>query len=92
MSALTVTVACGAGGCGQVSVSAVVHEVVQSYQSMAAPGVRLESWLGVDVPSHVLVDPVRIKQVIANGMTNALKNTSTGSITVRVWYCSACAW
>ncbi len=45
---------------------------------------RLSLVVGEDVPDEVYGDPLRLKQVITNLLTNALKFTETGEITVQV--------
>jgi hypothetical protein len=37
-----------------------------------------------NVPKLIMIDPLRLKQIIANGITNALKNTAAGSVTLQV--------
>jgi hypothetical protein len=36
------------------------------------------------VPKEVLVDPLRVKQILSNGLTNALKQTSEGGVLLQV--------
>ncbi len=51
---------------------------------MAAPGVILSYSIAVDVPPLAVLDPLRIKQVIVNGLTNALKYTKKGYVVLQV--------
>jgi signal transduction histidine kinase len=41
------------------------------------------------LPEYVILDPLRVRQVIANGITNALKYTRTGTVQLHVSCCPA---
>ena len=51
---------------------------------MAKPGVRLQYLLGPGTPPVAVLDPLRVKQVLVNGLTNALKYTLSGTVTLQV--------
>ena len=51
---------------------------------MAKPGVRLQYLLGPGTPPVAVLDPLRVKQVLVNGLTNALKYTGSGTVTLQV--------
>jgi hypothetical protein len=40
-------------------------------------------YLHLSVPWYLL-DPLRVKQILVNGLTNALKHTVSGSVTLQV--------
>jgi PAS domain S-box-containing protein len=57
----------------------------QAYGALAdTKGLVLHVDLGEDVPHHVLGDPMRLRQVLSNYLTNALKFTASGSIRLEV--------
>jgi PAS domain S-box-containing protein len=47
-------------------------------------GLDMQCVVGAGVPKRVRSDPVRVRQILANYLTNALKFTPKGGITVRV--------
>ncbi len=68
----------------QTRIEALAADLVSAYSSMAAPGVVLSYSIAVDVPPLAVLDPLRIKQVIVNGLTNALKYTKKGYVVLQV--------
>ena len=56
-----------------------------SYRSLAeSKGLTFELSVDPAVPPHVLGDPVRVRQILGNFITNAVKFTSVGSVRVNV--------
>ena len=47
-------------------------------------GVELATWVAGDVPTRLMGDPVRVRQVLSNLTDNALKFTKDGSVVLRV--------
>ncbi|KAJ3291494.1 hypothetical protein HK104_006071 [Borealophlyctis nickersoniae] len=63
----------------------IVNTVVQTSQiSMKSPAVTLLTTIDTSVPLVVRGDPTKIIQIITNLVNNAIKFTSTGSVTVHV--------
>ncbi len=63
----------------------LVSEVVALLATQArSKGVAMEAKLASDVPRQLLGDPVRLRQILLNLTSNALKFTNEGSVTVRI--------
>ena len=63
----------------------VVDEIAQIFKGVAsAKGLTLRSDTAPDVPEHVLVDGLRLRQVLSNFLSNAIKFTERGDIRLDV--------
>ena len=63
--------------------SAIAH-VASLYQPLASDrGVALNVEISDEVPQRMVFDPVRVRQCLNNLVSNAVKFTDTGSITIR---------
>jgi PAS domain S-box-containing protein len=63
----------------------LIGTLKQAYGALAdTKGLTLYVNVDEDVPQHVLGDPMRLRQVLTNYLTNALKFTATGSILLNV--------
>lgn len=65
-----------------------LHETIEDVLVMLAPAsqakqLEVVSLFYADVPEQVVTDPLRLKQVLTNLVSNAIKFTPTGSIVVR---------
>jgi signal transduction histidine kinase/CheY-like chemotaxis protein len=63
----------------------VVDQVTQMFSGVAsAKGLKLSSAVDDDVPEHVLMDGLRLRQVLSNFLSNAIKFTERGDIRLTV--------
>lgn len=68
----------------RTDVRSVAREAGELYRAQAeAKGLAMHIDTGVDVPT-ILSDPVRVRQVLGNLVSNAVKYTVTGAIALRV--------
>jgi PAS domain S-box-containing protein len=67
------------------NLSHITDGLYKMYQEMAyQKGLRLDVVVANDVPVWVLGDPTRLKQILANLISNAIKFTHTGCVRVQV--------
>jgi signal transduction histidine kinase len=67
----------------EVDLSAVVDQVIASMHNMAeAKALKLTSDLSSDV-KKVIADPVRVREILTNLVSNAIKFTAAGSVAIR---------
>jgi CheY-like chemotaxis protein/nitrogen-specific signal transduction histidine kinase len=77
---------------GKVEIESVefdLYRLVEELVELLAPsastkGLALNCWLHPDVPPLVRGDPVRIRQVLTNFLSNAIKFTASGAINVHL--------
>ena len=63
----------------------LVRSVAQAWAPLAAEkGVALEWRIGQDVPPHVTADAARLRQMLVNLVSNAVKFTDSGAIAIGV--------
>jgi PAS domain S-box-containing protein len=73
-----------------VTVGALVADVVSLYGSHAkAKGIVLFQAGPEEAPPFVMADPVRLKQILSNLVSNSIKFTHQGSVAIR-WSWTAC--
>ena len=69
----------------EVSLNELVPSAVRWFQERASEqGIKLEVELDDTLPGLVKVDPLRVRQVLTNLVSNAVKFTHDGGVTVRV--------
>src|SRR5690606_31758051 len=62
----------------------LVEETANLLSQNAAPGVELTCLIDPSLPAQVLGDPTRVRQIVSNLLSNALKFTRSGRVDVRV--------
>ena len=71
----------------EYSLSSLLNDLVNMIQSRATKkGLQFEVEAAGNIPSTLFGDEIRIKQVITNILTNAVKYTEKGSVTLRLNY------
>jgi|GEM_PF-639199 len=68
-----------------VALRALVADLVQPLSAAAAPkGLIVRSSVEADVPAFISTDPLRLRQILGNLLSNALKFTASGEVLLRV--------
>ena len=68
------------------SLPRLVEDVVQLFLvRAAAKGLSLSASIAEDTPRHIRGDPTRLRQVLFNLVSNAIKFTDRGAIEIAVW-------
>ncbi len=71
--------------CMEMNLHQLVDEILELLSgSHTAEGLGLGSMIEADVPQYIKGDPTRIRQILTNLVSNALKFTPTGNVCVRV--------
>ncbi|MEM7347433.1 MAG: ATP-binding protein [Chloroflexota bacterium] len=71
----------------------VVQEVILKIAIMAqAKGLELSSEVGANIPNQLLGDPIRITQILMNLVSNAIKFTQIGSVTIQLYCPTETQW
>lgn len=72
----------------EYDVSSMIHDLVNmASQRLGDKNVRLETEIDNEIPSRLYGDDVRIRQVLANILTNAVKYTHEGTVWFRIRGC-----
>lgn len=70
---------------------ALIEKIIDQFAIQAADkGVKLVNGIAPDIPQLMLGDPLRINQVLTNLVSNAIKFTASGKVTINAQYDDFC--
>lgn len=69
--------------CTIVNLHDLVRNIQNQFKSLAdAKGLKLSSEVHKDIPKKIIADPIRISQILNNLVSNAIKYTEKGGVTI----------
>lgn len=69
----------------EVDLFRLVKNIRNQFKSLAeAKGIRLKSFIDEDIPSRLVADPIRLSQMLNNLISNAIKFTDHGEVTLMI--------
>ncbi|MEC5145067.1 ATP-binding protein [Chitinophaga sp. 212800010-3] len=69
----------------EVDLPELVKHIKNQFRSLAEhKGIRLQTELDKEIPKKILADPIRLSQILNNLVSNALKYTDEGSVTISI--------
>lgn len=69
----------------EVALPELIQQIKNQFnQQAAAKGLRLNTVVDLNTPRRILADPIRISQVLNNLISNAIKYTEKGEVTISV--------
>ncbi len=67
----------------EISLHQLIRNIRNQFKSLAlTKGIELVSQVGKDIPDKVLADPIRLAQILNNLVSNAVKYTDKGTVTI----------
>jgi signal transduction histidine kinase/ActR/RegA family two-component response regulator len=67
----------------EINLARLVRNIKNQFKSLAeAKGIRLVSFVDDDIPVNIMADPVRLGQILNNLISNAIKFTENGEVTL----------
>lgn len=69
----------------EVNLLELVTNIKNQFYAMAeAKGITLIAWVDTTVPQQIIGDPTRLSQILYNLVSNAIKHTNEGTVTIAV--------
>ncbi|MBB5440014.1 PAS domain S-box-containing protein [Pedobacter sp. AK017] len=67
----------------EVNIFELVRNIKNQFKSLAeAKGIVVKSFIDDDIPQRLIADPVRLGQILNNLISNAIKFTESGAVTI----------
>jgi CheY-like chemotaxis protein len=69
----------------EVNLLQLVKNIKNQFKSLAeSKGIRLKSLIDADIPQTIIADPIRLGQILNNLISNAIKFTDQGEVTLQI--------